>query len=99
MKWGLQIDYHGSRSYESEERAVPRRSLILAWFIGMLKSLRRSVSRPSSSAVLLRNGQRNFTLLGGATRERLVRSSECPFPTTTRPAPNRIVPSRLRNEN
>ena len=100
MKWGRQIDYHGSRSYETGEPAVTQLSLMIAWFIGMMKSLRKFVSRPPSSTVLLRDGQRNFSILGGSSSgERLERPVECPLPTTSRTAPNGIVSSRLRNEN
>ena len=99
MKWGRQIDYHGSRFYGSEEGAVSQLSLMMAWFIGVLKSLRKFVRRPSSSAVLLRDGQRNFSVLGGASGERLVRPAECPFPTASRTPANDIVSSRLRHEN
>ena len=98
MKWDRSVDYHGSRSYESDEPKITQFSILNAWLASKVRQMIAYVARPTPSAVLLRDGQRNFSVLGGS-RKRLERPAECPFPTTLQRPPNPIVPSRLRNEN
>jgi hypothetical protein len=79
MKPRGQIDYHGSRSYGSEEPAVGTFSLALAWAGEIIKSKLRRLRGPSAPpAVLLHEGKHSFTLLGAKTP---VRAADCPFPT------------------
>jgi len=99
MKWGRPIDYHGSRSYGPDE---PERS----WFglAGLVKWLKQKVRKPaprrSSSAILLLNGERHFSLLGASNRRNApARVADCPFPTTLPPRDNSGFASYLRHED
>lgn len=77
MKLHREIDYHGSRRYGSSV-APGLFGLMMAWLGEIAKSrLRKRRSRPASAAVLLHNGQRNFSLLGTDARGA---DADCPFP-------------------
>jgi hypothetical protein len=88
MRWSRSTDYHGSRSYEHDRPAVTQSSLMLAWLI-VRQKLRRLAARRASSTVLLQDGERSFSLLGG--RSSRPRAAECAFP--------RAQISRLRHED
>ena len=101
MQWGRRRDYHGSRSYDLEEPAISRASLLLAWIVSGAKRRFRTmldwVAPPSSSTTLLRDGERGFSLLGSdESSERRARAVDCPFPTGSprKPNPNdwRLLP-------
>lgn len=81
MKWGRERDYHGSRSYESEAPPVGQLSLLVAWSAsivkGTLRKMLKSVAPPTSPEILVRGGDRRFSLLGGKSYDR---PADCPFP-------------------
>jgi len=78
MKWRRETDYHGSRGYGSEDAPVSMSSLTFAWLIEMVKiKLGKLRPRPRSPELLLKGGQRNFSLLGTSSR---AAPAECPFP-------------------
>ena len=78
MRWGREVDYHGSRSYGSDDGSEGLSGLKMAWLIEMVKiklgTLRR---RPAAPATLLNENQRSFSLLGTSSA---TRPAECPFP-------------------
>lgn len=79
MKARREIDYHGSRTYGSEEPPVGTFSLAIAWLGEIIKSKLRKLSVGSTPpAVLLHDGEHNFTLLGAKAP---ARAADCPFPT------------------
>jgi hypothetical protein len=78
MKWGRQIDYHGSRSYGADAPAFGRFSLIAAWLANALTGKNRK--RPSVTISL--DGERGYSWLGGTpARSPRARPADCPFPT------------------
>jgi len=99
MKWVRNTDYHGSRSYAADEHGVTQFSLLSAWLGGLARRLISSLARPSSSEILLRDGRRNFTLLGAEKHGSLTRASDSPFPTQSQACGKAAKPSRLRHEN
>ncbi|HEU5483207.1 MAG TPA: hypothetical protein VFU80_08985 [Sphingomicrobium sp.] len=94
MKWGRPTDYHGSRTYEPDEAAADRFNLL----DGLTQLARRVLSfgtRPSSSKVLLADGERHFSILGTSSRRRRrEKAADCPFPTGPTTAHNdwRVLP-------
>lgn len=74
MKWHREIDYHGSRSYGSDERGAGQ---FRAWLARLMKIGGRKPRSPSSTAPL--SGEHGFSLLG-ATGSRVAKPADCPFP-------------------
>ena len=104
MKWSRPIDYHGSRSYEPDAPAVSQVGLMTAWFSAVLRlKWRKFGGRASRSTVLLRNGDRNFSLLGAASNGKAASpgaKERFPFPGAYGMNDNlRDVASRLRHED
>ena len=65
MKWGRDYDYHGSRTYDRNEPAIGRFSLMLHWIANVVRGRARRLSgRSSPPAFLLLDGKHNFSLLG-----------------------------------
>jgi hypothetical protein len=86
MKWRREIDYHGSRSYDSDTRRVPGRiSLTLAWLTAIVKRRLENLAtlrvRPPERRLLLGEGEHHFSLLGATARRSAARADDCPFPT------------------
>ena len=84
MKWGRQIDYHGSRSYDADGPAVGRFGLIAAWLADVaasrLRRLRMSETRRTPSRIVLSKGKRGFSSLGAApVRSPQPRAADRPF--------------------
>ena len=81
MKWRRSTDYHGTRSYNSDELAAGPS----AWFMNIgrrLRDLRKPFTQPTSTRVLLSEGERHFSLLGTSSgTSPLQRPDDCPFPT------------------
>ena len=76
MSWHRQRDYHGSRAYEADGAAAPRGLLAL------LRKLLKLGAEPSSSQILLHDGERRFSVLGADSPASPVRrAADCPFPT------------------
>jgi hypothetical protein len=79
MKARPEIDYHGSRSYGSEDPPVGTFSLTIAWLGEVVKSKLRNLRVGSAPpVVLLHDGEHNFSLLGAKAP---ARAADCPFPT------------------
>lgn len=94
----MRRDYHGSRTYETEETAG-QTSLALAWLLsGTTKSLKRFLmwaAPPSSSTTLLHNGEWHLSKLGAQRpKQPPARADDCPFPKkASRTANNwRVLP-------
>jgi hypothetical protein len=86
MKWRREIDYHGSRSYNSDTVRVPGRiSLTLAWLAAIVKRRLEKLAvlgaRPAERSLLLGEGEHHFSLLGTSARSPAARADDCPFPT------------------
>ena len=77
MKWNRNVDYHGSRSYESESPAISQIGLTFAWLVASLKARFRPSGHPRTGD--LPAGDHGFSVLGSAAP--LHRAAECPFPT------------------
>jgi hypothetical protein len=64
----MRKDFHGSRTYESDDVAIGPTRLALAWIMAgaasRLRKLWRWAARPTVSEVLLRDGERHFSELG-----------------------------------
>lgn len=91
MRWSRVTDYHGSRSYESDAPTVSQFRRLLAWLVNIATGkFRKSGQR--APTVLLRAGERKFTLLGTSARSK---------PTDRRAEPPIVAPrgSRLRHED
>jgi hypothetical protein len=79
MKWGRQIDYHGSRSYPPDAPAIGRIGLLLAWLANIVRGKLRKRAR---STISLIDGEHGYSWLGVApARSPRARSADCPFPT------------------
>jgi hypothetical protein len=98
MKWSRPIDYHGSRSYEQDERAATPFGLT-AFAKWLKQKFRKAPSRPPPSTLLLRNGEQHFSLLGAISGNPPKRVAECPFPTNSRMKDNGGSASYLRHED
>jgi hypothetical protein len=86
MKWRREIDYHGSRSYDSDTVGVSGRiSLTLAWLTAIVKRRLQKLAvlgaRPPERSLLLGEGEHHFSLLGATARRSAARADDCPFPT------------------
>jgi hypothetical protein len=65
MKWGRDYDYHGSRSYEANEPAIGRLSLMLHWIANVIRDRARKLAGRSSPPAFT---VFNFSLLGDDNR-------------------------------
>jgi len=74
MKWHREIDYHGSRSYGSDEPGTGLFRGFLAW-LAMVGSRK---ARPTSSTAPI-PGEHGYSWLG-VTGNRVPKSADCPFP-------------------
>jgi hypothetical protein len=75
MKWRREIDYHGSRTYGTDDPTAGQFRALLAW---LAKIGGRKPRSPSSTAPV--SGEHGFSLLG-VTGSRTPKSADCPFPT------------------
>lgn len=91
MKWHSEIDYHGSRSYDRDERPVGQFSLTMAWLLNMAREMVAKVAaRPSAPTVLLRDGKHSFSLLGAESPSAFRdEAASCPFPLKATPPDKR----------
>jgi hypothetical protein len=97
MKWGRHKDYHGSRSYEPEVAQIGQFGLLVAWSVsiakGRLRKMWKFAAPPTAPEILVRDGERHFSLIGGKPQNRL---ADCPFPTNPRrphnPRDSRVFP-------
>jgi hypothetical protein len=91
MRWSRATDYHGSRSYESDVPTVSQFRILLAWLVNIATGRLRKARRPAPT-VLLRSGERRFTLLSTSARLK---------PTDSGAEPPIAAPrgSRLRHED
>ena len=81
----MRRDYHGSRTNELDEPGIGQTSLALAWILSGAKRRFRSfllwAAPPSSSTILLDDGERHFSKLGARpSKRRPGRPDDCPFP-------------------
>ena len=53
MKWRREVNYHGSRSYGSEEPRLKLSSLMIAWFAEIIKAKLRKRRPPPRSPALI----------------------------------------------
>lgn len=92
MKWRRRTDYHGSRLYEPDGPAVAQFSLVLAWAMNVVKGGLRTLlsfgTRPTPAKILVHDGERRFSMLGGDDRRGLRKAADCPFPTKPEHAHN-----------
>lgn len=74
MKWRREIDYHGSRSYGSDEPGRGQFKALFAWFAraGGRKAPPASQTAPVS-------GEHGYSWLG-AGGDRVSKPADCPFP-------------------
>jgi hypothetical protein len=93
MTWRRQIDYHGSRTYQSPTGRETAASKIkrgaqscLAWLKHRFKTmLRLGIAPATDTRTLIAQSRRGFSLLGSAGSPASKR--DCPFPEA--PARNR----------
>ena len=81
----MRRDYHGSGIYDADDAPVGQASLALAWLVsGTKQRLRRFLmwaAPPSSSTMLLHDGERHFSKLGARpSKQPPARADDCPFP-------------------
>lgn len=99
MRWSQPIDYHGSRSYETDE-AAPRLFSLAALANWLKQKFRKTPPRRSSATILLLNGEQHFSILGASSpRNPRGRIAECPFPTASRTKTDPGSASCLRHED
>ena len=81
MKWGRDIDYHGSRSYGDDQTKARWLKRVIAWMAngGRRKSVETGPGAKSSE-VLLRDRHLGALLIGNGNRAPLRRPVDCPFP-------------------
>ena len=69
MTWRRR-DYHGSRTYATDERPIGTTALAIAWFVAgtrrRLGNLLAWIARPTPSEILMINGERRFSSLGAS---------------------------------
>ncbi|HEU4695911.1 MAG TPA: hypothetical protein VFR92_02990 [Sphingomicrobium sp.] len=89
MKWGRDYDYHGSRSYEANEPAIGRLSLMLHWVANVIRDRARKLAGRSSPPAFT---VFNFSLLGDDSKDERVSarlaSHQPPANVPGRPAAN-----------
>jgi len=92
MKWRREVNYHGSRSYGSEEPPLKLSSVMIAWLAEIIKTkLRKRRPPPRPAALMLNDQGRKFSMLG--TDSRAV-PADCPFPVRAhiRKSDRRVLP-------
>jgi hypothetical protein len=75
MKWRREVDYHGSRSYGTDE---PKAARFSAWLARLAKIGARKPRSPASSIASL-SEERGFSWLG-LNDSRVPKPADCPFP-------------------
>ena len=97
MKWGREIDYHGSRAYGSDVPDLSPTRLLLDWLMRIASG--KLGARREKPAPRARPREATFTLLGVSSSVSR-RTTADPFPLAPGKNDNgRVGLSHLRNEN
>jgi hypothetical protein len=89
MRWGREIDYHGSRGYDAGEPKVRLLSAVFAWRAKAARRKSRRHTTPEPSTVTIHDAWREIGLVGSKTGKPLRRPGDCPFPVKTDPSLDR----------